>query len=62
MKRRSSLKSFQVRRCGGGENELKIDTSITISIMLDFMRRLHLEVLKLEFYQYNVDKKDETIR
>ncbi|KAJ3056078.1 hypothetical protein HK097_008206 [Rhizophlyctis rosea] len=39
----------------------KGDKSLTFDQFTDFMRRLNLEILKLEFYQFDVDQPDETI-
>ncbi|KAJ3181570.1 hypothetical protein HDU85_003512 [Gaertneriomyces sp. JEL0708] len=39
----------------------KGEKTLVYDEFIDFMRRLHLEVLKLEFYQYNVDPVTNTI-
>ncbi|KAI8922498.1 hypothetical protein DFJ77DRAFT_446851 [Powellomyces hirtus] len=39
----------------------KGEKSMVYDEFIDFMRRLHLEVLKLEFHQFNVDPATETI-
>ena len=63
------------KRMGNNERQLNInetgisrlffgpkgDTQLTFEVFSDFMRRLNLEMLKLEFNQFDIDKKSNSI-